>query len=136
MDPFTIATTALSLAGTITKVSLTVNTFVRTVREARNDLDAVSRELLSLKTVLELLADDANHAPSDKPIPPNLEKQIKGIINNCDGVVNDVAALLRKHEGGIVNGIKWAISGKDDVVRLRSNLEAHKTALELALDMV
>jgi hypothetical protein len=34
------------------------------------------------------------------------------------------------------NGFKWAWTGSEDVARLRLSLEAHKSALEIALEMV
>jgi hypothetical protein len=48
------------LVSTITRTSLVVLAFAKDVRATRSNLDAVSRELLSLKTVLELLVDDIN----------------------------------------------------------------------------
>jgi Fungal N-terminal domain of STAND proteins len=138
MDPLSITTGCFSLVASITNVSLTVNAFVRACRDSRSDLDSVSRELLSVKTVLELLADDVDDAAeASKNIPLALESQINGIVKNCDGVVKDIEASLQKHEvGGPLKGIKWAVSGSNDMMRLRSSLEAHKAALELALDMV
>jgi hypothetical protein len=110
--------------------------FVKDVRAARSDLDAVSRELLSLKTVLELLADDVDDS-SSRSIPQTLQNQIAGIVRNCTGVVVDIEQTLKKHEGGKVNkAVKWVASGKSDVSRLQLSLEAHKSALEIALDMV
>lgn len=110
--------------------------FVKDVRAARSDLDVVSRELLSLKTVLELLAEDIGDS-SSRSIPQTLQNQIAGIVRNCTGVVVDIEQTLKKHEGGKVNkAAKWVASGKSDVSRLQLSLEAHKSALEIALDMV
>jgi Fungal N-terminal domain of STAND proteins len=134
MDPLSITTGCLSLVGTIAKVSLTINTFVRTAREARRDLDSISRELLSLRTVLELLAQDTQERP--KAIPNALEKQISSIISNCGGVLQDIEKSLQRYEEGKMKSMKWAWSGRDDVGRLRATLEAHKSALQLALDMI
>ncbi|CAG8978240.1 hypothetical protein HYALB_00009137 [Hymenoscyphus albidus] len=50
--------------------------------------------------------------------------------------ITDIETTLCKHEG---NGFKRAVRstvGKDYILRLRSNLEAHKSALEIALDFV
>jgi hypothetical protein len=136
MDPISFTATCIGLASTITRTSLIVIGFVKDVRAARSDLDAVSRELLSLKTVLELLADDVNDS-NTKPIPQMLQKQITGIVTNCTGVVVDIEQTLKKHEGGKLNkAAKWVASGKSDVVKLQLSLEAHKSALEIALDMV
>jgi len=136
MDPLSIAGTCVSLVGTITKTSILVTGFVRDVRAARSDLDAVSRELLSLKTVLELLADDVAE-PAGKGFPETLKKQITGIVSNRSGVIIEIEQTLKKHEGtGLKKSAQWASSGKDDMAKLRSSLEAHKSALEIALDMV
>jgi hypothetical protein len=135
MEPLSITATCISLAATITRTSLVVISFVRDVRGAQSDLDAVSRELYSLKTVLELLADECNDCTNK--IPQTLQKQISGIITNCAGVVMDIEQTLKKHEGGKLNkATKWVTSGKSDVIKLQSSLEAHKSALEIALDMV
>lgn len=136
MNPLSVTATCIGLASTITRTSLVVMDFVQDVRTARSDLDAVSRELLSLKTVLELLADDVNDS-TGQSIPQTLQKQIAGIVTNCTGVVVDIEDTLKKHDGGkLSQAAKWVASGKNDVAKLQSSLEAHKSALEIALDMV
>lgn len=136
MDSISITATCIGLASTITRTSLVVIGFVKDVRAARSDLDAVSRELTSLKTILELLADDVNDSTTQL-VPQTLQKQIAGIVTNCTSVVVDIEQTLEKHEGGKLNkAAKWVASGKRDVAKLQLSLEAHKSALEIALDMV
>lgn len=136
MDPLSITVACVGLIGTIAKTSLTIKDFVHNVRGARSDLDAVSRELQSLKTLLELLADDAGN-PSSGTFPETLKRQIAGITTNCEGVVSEIEKTLEKHQGTkLSKGASWAIGGKDDMAKLRSSLEAHKSALEIAFDMV
>jgi len=66
-----------------------------------------------------------------------LQKQIAGIVTNCTGVVVGIEKTLEKHDGGKVKkAARWVASGKNDVAKLQSSLEAHKSALEIALDMV
>ena len=49
----------------------------------------------------------------------------------------DIEKTLVKHGGGRMNkAAKWVASGKSDVAKLQLSLEAHKSALEIALDMV
>lgn len=134
MDPLSITTGCIALAGTITKVSVSINSFVRTARDARSDLDSVSRELGSLQTVLELLAEDTQEAP--RAIPANLEKQICGIVSNCSRVVENVDKSIQKHKVGKMGSVRWAWSGKEEMATFRLLLESHKSSLELALDMV
>jgi hypothetical protein len=92
MDPLSITATCIALVSTITKTSLLVGGFVKDVRAARSDLDGVSRELLSLKTVLELLADDVTDSTNES-FPQTLQKQITGIIGNCTGL----CWILKRH---------------------------------------
>ncbi|PMD29641.1 hypothetical protein L207DRAFT_593211 [Hyaloscypha variabilis F] len=111
MDPLSITTACVGLVGSVTKISIQISDFVRKAREARGDLDRVSRELVSLKTVLEILSEDAG---TGKGFPDSL-----------------------KHAGGgITPAVKWTLFGRDDMDKLRSSLEAHKSALDIALDMV
>jgi hypothetical protein len=69
MDPLSITVACVSLTASIAKTSLVVTTFVRAVRSARSDLDAVSRELASLTTLLELIAEDAKARASRGAAP-------------------------------------------------------------------
>lgn len=132
MDPLSITVACVGLIGTIAKTSLTIKDFVHNFR----GVDAVSRELQSLKTLLELLADDAGN-PSSGTFPETLKRQIAGITTNCEGVVSEIEKTLEKHQGTkLSKGASWAIGGKDDMAKLRSSLEAHKSALEIAFDMV
>jgi ankyrin repeat protein len=136
MDPLSITAACITLVTTVSKVSIQINGFVREVRDARGDLDAISRELISLKTVLEILSEDAENSTGGG-FPQSLVRQISGILTNCGGVLEQIEASLQKHAGGgVKRGVKWSLSGRDDVNKLRSSLEAHKSALDIALDMV
>jgi hypothetical protein len=135
MDPLTITTTCITLVATIGKVSIQINTFVRQVRDSRRDLDAVSRELHSLENILNILSDEDNDQEKQAALPPNLVAQIAGIMSNCGVVLVQIQASLEKHGGGgLRKGVKWTVSGREDMDKLRSSLEAHKSALGLTLD--
>jgi hypothetical protein len=138
MDPFSLTTGCIGLAATITKLSIMVTSFVSEVRAARSDLDGVSRELISLKTILELIKEDLSREGHEQTeLPETLQRQINGIILNCKSVISEISDILSKHiQNKIAKKIKWAISDQKDVNKLRSSLEAHKSALEIALDMI
>lgn len=120
----------------IGKASLTIKGFVRDVRSARSYLDSVTRELQSLKTLLELLVEDSFN-PTNIIFPETLKKQISGITTSCESVVGEIEKAPEKHEGNTLsNKTMWVMGGKNDVAKLRSSLEAHKSALEIAFDMV
>ncbi|KAJ3550305.1 hypothetical protein NM208_g54 [Fusarium decemcellulare] len=135
MDPFSIATGCAGLVQIIGCLSVQIHTFVRACRETRSDLDRVSRELLSLRTVLELIQEDATD--ESKPFPPTLKQHVTGIVSNCNTVVLEIQSCIEKYgDNRLKSKASWAVNGQGDITKLRSSLEAHKTALELALDML
>ncbi|KAK2010007.1 hypothetical protein LZ32DRAFT_607911 [Colletotrichum eremochloae] len=135
MDPLSIATACIGLTGTITTLAFNLTTFVRDVRDARSEIDAVSRELLSLKSVLELIADDFENAT--RPPPDSLLVQVSGVLSNCNNIVGEVDGCVQAHQGSrIQKGARWVAFGRGDMARLRATLEAHKTTLNLALEML
>ncbi|KAG5748978.1 hypothetical protein H9Q70_008348 [Fusarium xylarioides] len=135
MDPLSIISGCAGLITAIGSLSVSINAFVRSCREARSDLDRVSRELHSLQTVLELIEEDAKD--DTKPFPPTIQHHVSGIVTNCGSVVLEVETCIKKYgDGRIKNRAAWAINGQGDMEKLRYSLDAHKSALELALDMI
>ncbi|KAF5984990.1 chitin synthase A [Fusarium coicis] len=135
MDPLSIISGCAGLITAIGCLSVSINTFVRSCREARSDLDKVSRELHSLQTVLELIEEDAKDVT--KPFPPTIQHHVSGIVTNCGSVVLEVETCIKKYgDGRMKSRAAWVINGQGDMEKLRSSLEAHKSALELALDML
>ena len=138
MDPITITISALSLTKTITNTTINIRTFIKAVRESRADLDAISRELSSIEIVLDLLADDAkSEATKMLGIPQQLRDQVLGIIENCRSVVWQIDDLLAKYTADSKRRkIQWTIEGQADMGKYRSLLEAHKSTLDIAMDMM
>jgi len=137
MDPFSITAGCVGLVGAITAASISITSFISVVRSSRVDLDGISRELLSLKTILELLEQDLSDERGNMQLPESLQKQIPGIILNCSLVVGDIQEVVTKHDDNkLRRKVQWATSDKKDVDKLRSSLEAHKSALGLALEMI
>ncbi len=124
----------ITLGGDITKVSLVLNGFVREVREARADVDGISRELHSLQSVLDLLKED------NELFPPQLAVQTPVILEYCSKVVEELDtcfALLNRGDLPRQDKRKlWASSGRKESARFKPALEAHRTAIGLALDLV
>ena len=134
MDPLSITAASIALLGTVAKTSLAVTSFVRGCREARADLSSISGELTQLHLVLDLLKDDT--AVSDtRVIPESLQAQILSIINNCSIVIGNINTVLDKHSGK-AGPAKWVASGKAEAAGLRISLEAHRSSLSLALELV
>ena len=135
MDPISISASAAALLSTIFQVSISISGFVRDVRDARKDMDQVSRELSSLTTSLSSLRDDS--ADPNLSLPPSLEQNLLAVVQNCSDIVRDIEALLSKVAGGgTLKSIYWTMFGRADMEKLRSNLEAHKSAFNIALDLL
>jgi hypothetical protein len=58
MDPLSITADCVALAATAAKLGDTITRFARDVRAARANLDAISRELGSLKLILSTLENE------------------------------------------------------------------------------
>ena len=130
MDPLSITTAALSLLGTSIALSKQISAFVIATKDARKDMDAVSRELASLQLCLESLKEegDANH------FPQKLRESLIFIMRNCQDIVDQLGSLLARFaSGNIGRRLQWSLTGRDEAERLRNSLEAHKSAIEIAL---
>jgi hypothetical protein len=139
MDPLSITAGCVALTATATKLAETITRFVRDVRAARGDLDAVSRELGSLQLILLTLEDEFQDDGSRQSvdIPDTLRKQIHDMVGNCQAVLKDIDNLLEQQKSSrIGEASKWTLTGRADVRKLQVSLEAHRSALDIALELV
>jgi hypothetical protein len=136
MDPLSIATRCLTLISDIARTSFLIASFVRDCRAARHDLELISRELTSVEIVLSLLRHDIT-TTNAQAIPETLRGQITSIISNCSIVLQELDELLQRHNGERMDQAAcWATIGNRDAARLRGTLEAHKAALNIALNLL
>jgi hypothetical protein len=56
---------------------------------------------------------------------------------NCNTVLINLEALLRKYQGPELDrAAKWALSGRNEVDKIRVSLEVHKRTLGLAVEAI
>ena len=109
-----------------------INSFVSAVRDARADMAEVNRELSSLSFSLSILQEDA----SKISYPASLEKSLVDVLGNCDRVTTQMKALLSQLSSmKSRRRVQWDAEGRGEMNKLRSSLEAHKSAIEIALEM-
>ncbi|KAL7627778.1 hypothetical protein AAE478_001973 [Parahypoxylon ruwenzoriense] len=129
-----ITADCIALGNAIIKANTVLNGFVREVREARSDIDSVSRELHSLQSVLDLLKEDAGLFPIE------LAERIPTVLDRCSNVVDGLdvgisalgsSELLKQDKRA-----QWLLTGRKEVAKFRTALEAHRAILGLALDLV
>lgn len=134
MDPLSITTGCLALISAVAGSARCLTNFVVSCRDARQDLAAVSRELSDLDITLHILKNDTD-ANGPSQIPDNLRQHICGIMENCNSVLVDLEALIKKYEGaGLDRAARWALSGRKDAEKIRASLEVHKGALGLVVE--
>ena len=134
-DPFSITVACFSLANSIGKLSTNIYSFVSRARDAHRDLDAVLKELSSLGLCIETLRNDA--LVKAERIPKSLEHRVLLVLANTGEVIKDMRQLLKDLSSErFGNKMRWALSGQDNMNKLRSRLEAHKASLEIALALL
>lgn len=138
MDPLSIAASALSVASGIGSAIITVHSFFKVVREAKHDLEAVSHELSSVKTVLELIDYDCNTGVwNNLGIQKQLQDQLLANIEKCGVVAQEIDDLLKKYlTDSKRRRIQWAIEGRRDMEKCCSRLEGHKSAIDMAVEVM
>lgn len=122
-----------TVSDAIVKTSPALRLFIREVREARAELDAVLAEFHSLVGVIDILKDDAALFPLDLAhrTPPVLE-HCTSILNQIDGylfVCNGLGLSKRDKR------FRW-LAIRADMVKLRLTLEGYKSILALVTDLV
>jgi hypothetical protein len=96
MDPLSISTACVSLIATLGRILPQIVSFISDVRDARRDMDAVSRELHSLSLSLENLRDDSIKIN----YPEGPHRTLITVLGNCDHVTKEIEALLNKMSSG------------------------------------
>src|ERR1700750_1224706 len=108
MDPLSITAGCVALITAISTCTKCITSFAVSCRDARQDLASLSRELSDLDMTLNILKDDVD-ANASHPLPQSLRKRICGIMENCDKVLNELQALVKKYDGdGLEIKTRWA----------------------------
>jgi len=135
MEPLSITAACLGLIGSVTNLFIHINNFVLSVRDARRDMDAVSRELSSLSLCLQTLQSDCSGSTVDYPL--QLKQSLIAMLKNCGIVTSEMHNLLTKtSESRLGASLYWTTSGRTEMDKLRFRLESHKSTIDVALEMV
>lgn len=120
------------MIAAIAQLTAQIVRFVSSFRDARRDMEAVSRELVSLSLCLEILKGDSARIK----YPDGLRQNLLAVLKNCNVVTQDMSRLLEKlTSANVARRIQWTSTGREDMEKLRSSLESHKSALDIALDL-
>ncbi|KAF4984353.1 hypothetical protein FDECE_17102 [Fusarium decemcellulare] len=136
-DPLSIAASCVAFIEFTRKTFTVINTFIKDCKEAKSDLSAVSTELSHLNQTLERLSDllkDENETVNG-PLLSRCLADISRIIQDCHSVTSQISNELSKDRGRFA-AIAWAVERKDRVASMKKLLEAHRSALNLAIDTI
>lgn len=117
-----------ALLVAVTSTSLNITNFIRTVRSARADLAAVTRELADLCLVLELLRDD-HVAPTR--MQPRVSAVLRGVSVILARIAELAAAAAPNSSRGDVTRGRWSVKEKSEMVQLWIALQTYREALGL-----
>ena len=132
MDPLSLVTACIGTLAGIAQLTAQINSLTSGFADAKRDLGHVSRELTSIGVCLEALRE----APFKDDLPPSLLRKLVAVVTNCDTVCSDITSLLNKLAGGsMLQRLSWTFKQRERADRLRVSLEAHKSALDIALEL-
>ena len=136
MDPASLSLGCIALLPPIMTAYTTVTKFILEVRDARREMNMVQLELVSLRSILEILAQDTKDCP-ENVFPASLVEDIRSIIANCDGVVKQIEQCIKAHtDDKTSKSVKWALFGRENMLKYQSNLNAYKSALNMAIEIL
>jgi hypothetical protein len=130
VEPVSIISASVGLAGSIASLIVQITQFISKVRDAQSDLHLVVNELESLQFALEFLQNDGEITLQD-------DVPVASILGNLEMVVAQISQhVSEQSEMRMTKRIRWAICGRDEVDKLRCSLEAYKSTLDIALDVL
>jgi hypothetical protein len=133
MEPLSITTGCVSLLGGLAALSKQITSFALLTHGARADMDAFSKEILALTLCLDAL----RQPELIRFYPDSLRPNLITIIRECNGVAGKMRKPLSKFSSGTVTRrMQWSFTARDETDRLRQSLEAHKSALQIAVSLV
>ncbi|KAF2795048.1 hypothetical protein K505DRAFT_240763 [Melanomma pulvis-pyrius CBS 109.77] len=130
----TLAASCVALSTAIIQILSDAGNFARRVRDARHEMNAISSELLAIKTSLEIAHDD--FSSTSVSIPPPLLDAISGILGCCGHISGQVHKAIIKLSAYRIQSSAWDKHRVDDFRRTRRHLETLHAVLDLALDQV
>jgi hypothetical protein len=114
----------------VVTTSLQISQFVGEVRDASKDMVAVTRELDGLSAPLTQLS-------KNKDLVASIEDKsgLQELMSSCDKVLNEMNNLMQRISTSRMSFMRWARTGKADMAKHRTHLEAYKSALVIVLNV-
>ncbi|OTA88017.1 hypothetical protein M434DRAFT_15199 [Hypoxylon sp. CO27-5] len=132
MDPLSISMACITLGELMFKASRAAASFVCDIRSAQADIDAMNSEFNSIKDMIDLFTEEFL-----KRTPGQLQTKITAVVANCIKITGEIHQVLSQYQNPLGRrDLRWAFSGKKELEKLRAILNAHRKALDIALDTI
>ena len=130
MDPFSVAAACVGTLAGITQLASQITTFILSLDDAKDDMQAVLVQLETVQSSLEQLRDESTKVN----YPEVLSRRFIDMVHNCDTVLSAMEqALDRVSKAKTSRRLQWTLTGKDEMAKLSIRLETHKTAVAVAV---
>ena len=129
--PITSACTALHTSSNRTVGSII--RFSSRVREAREDVDTLLRELASLRSVVYYIEKDTTGVQPTR----EFQHHIRSVLQDCEHVFRKLNALASKLQDGSLSGFFWNDSTeRRKLETLTASVRVQKHVLSIALSSI
>ena len=132
MDPFTVTTACIGTIAGISQLTSQITNFIRQLKDAQDDMQAVLAQLGAVAKGLEQLRDESTKIN----YPEDLQQRLIDMVRDCDTVVTSMQRVLDEASNATTaRRLQWTLTGKNNMTKLSSRLEAHKTAVVVAVSV-
>ncbi|KAK3331688.1 hypothetical protein B0T19DRAFT_472730 [Cercophora scortea] len=138
MDPLTIVSTCFSLAGSIVSTTKAITSFASEAKDARGDLARLEKELEALRPVLDTIAQSISSGEISANQPASMLDQLRTILDGCAETVKEIEAKIAGYaaQNKARRSMTWALYGREDMDKLRRDLEGYRSALGIGLHVL
>lgn len=137
MDPFSIVGTLSGLVLAVSKVTAQAHNLKGGFKDAPSDVELITRDLVSLSSILTQLEDDLQSPVFEThPIPAEVQADTKKVLESCKKVFQRVEGLSKSYvdvDKRTLKKMQWAMTGHGDATKLSRILGDHKSTLQLTL---
>ena len=128
MDTANVSSACASALAGVAHLSNQISIFTVSVRDARRDTDAVSREVASLSLGLEAVRDDSTIITYTESISENL----LAVLRNSESATYDMATFVEQCSA---REAQWGANDAENMARLRKYIEWQTCSLKIAFEL-
>ena len=147
-DPFSTIAGIISIIGAVINSSKKLFELVRHIKDADEEIQAISRDVQALHTILSSLDvslndEDVRHVIVGDESMAKMVGNLGNPLSNCRLVLESLTAKIQKQLRPATEGrrpllinVKWSLFVKGEIKDLQLRLEAAKSTLGNALDAI